>query len=115
MYNLELQNKILKGTAEHYAGDSWISWAEFGFESDGDLELWTNLKILENLGLIDVMHLGNDNHPTACNPIQLTTLGHNRANALKGSHLQKTSTFLRISIITIMVGILGATVMVVLV
>lgn len=114
MYSLELQNKILKGAAEHYAGDSWISWAEFGFESDGNLELWTNLKILENLGLIEVMHLGTNNHPTACNPIQLTTLGYDRINALKGSHLQKTSTFLRISIMIIMVAILGTIVVVVL-
>ena len=114
MYNLELQNKILEGTAKYYAGDSWISWTEFGFESSGNFELWSNLKILENQGLIDVMHLGNSNHPIACNPIQLTTLGYDRINALKGSHLQKTSTFLRIAIITIMVAILGTIVVVVL-
>jgi len=110
MYDLELQNKILEGTAKHYAEDNYISWTKFGFESGGDLKLWTNLKILENHGLIEVMHLGNKNNPTACNPIQLTKSGWNRVNTLQHNNLQKTSTFLPILILTILVSILGAVV-----
>ncbi len=113
MYDLELQNKILEGTAEHYEGHSSIDWTKFGFEGDGNLELWTNLKILENQGLIEVMHLGNNNHPTACNPIQLTPSGWNRVNTLQHNNLQETSTFLPILIITISVVILGTVMIVV--